>query len=265
MNEYSLAMSDAEIRRFLLMAELAQAKEASLWPAAGIVAGAVVADVGCGPAAVSVRMAQLVGSAGRVIGVDSDEAALAAARQVVEQAGVKNVELRLGRATDTGLAPGSVDVAVMRHVLAHNGPDERRIVDHLGELIRPGGSVYLVDTDGTAGRMLDGDPGLADLQDKYVLFHRGRGTDGQVGLRLGQLIARAGLQVIAHEGCYSIRAAPPGVRGPAWAARESMLAAGIITPEDITRWDEAFERMDRAEVRPTIFVPNFYAIGRKPR
>ena len=45
-----------------------------------------------------------------------------------------------------------------------------------------------------------------------------------VGLCLAQLLAHAGLEVIAHEGRYSILAAPPGVRPPAWAARESMLA-----------------------------------------
>ncbi len=265
MTEYALAISDAEIRRYLLMAERAQANEASLWQKAGICPDAVVADIGCGPAAVSVRMAQAVGPAGRVVGMDADAAALAAARRVVEQAGVANVELRLGRATDTGLEPGSVDVAVLRHVLGHNGPDEQRIVDHLGGLLRPGGSVYLVDVDWTAARLLGGDPGLADLDEKYLRFNKSRGNDGQAGLRLGRLLSGAGLQVIAHEGHYTISAASPGVRGPVWAARESMLAEGILSPEDITRWDQAFQRMDAAEVRPTVFAAGFFAIGVKPR
>lgn len=265
MSEYALAISDTEITRYLMMAGLARANEAALWQTAGIVPGAVVADVGCGPAAVSVAMAQVAAPGGRVVGVDGDEAALAAARQVVEQAGVDNVELRHGQAAGTGLAAESVDVAVMRHVLAHNGPDEQRIVDHLARLVRPGGCVYLVDVDGTAVRMLGADPGLADLQDKYVEFHRGRGTDGQVGLRLGQLLSRAGLDVVTHEGRYTIIPLPRGLRGPAWAARDSMIAAGVITLDDVARWGEAFERMDRTESRPTIFSPLFYAIGRKPR
>jgi hypothetical protein len=44
-----------------------------------------------------------------------------------------------------------------------------------------------------------------------------------------------------------------------------MLADGIATPQDITRWEAAFERMDTAEVRPTVFAPNFIGIGRKPQ
>ncbi len=263
--DYSLVLSQAEIRRYMMMAERAQASEAQLWEAAGIVPGAVVADVGCGPAAVSVQIAQVVGTSGRVIGVEPDPAVLAAARQLIDQADVNNVELRQGGASNSGLPPGSIDVAVMRHVLAHNQPDEQHIVDHLARLIRPGSCVYLVDVDGTAVRMLDADPDLEDLHEKYLQFHKARGNDLLVGLRLAELLTRAHLEVITHEGRYSIVAAPPGVRPPAWAARESMLADGIVTPEDITRWDAAFERMDNAEVRPTVFAPSFIGIGRKPQ
>jgi FkbM family methyltransferase len=265
LTEYALAMSDAEIRRYVMMAERSQASEAPLWGTAGIIPGAVVADVGCGPAAVSVCMARVVGPSGRVIAVEPDEAALAAARQLVERAGVDNVELRHASGLDSGLAPGSVDVAVMRHVLAHNGPDEQRIADHLAQLARPGGSVYVVDVDGTAVRTLDSDPDLADLHEKYLRFHKGRENDLLVGLRLDRLLTRAGLKVVAYEGRYSIFTAPPGFRPPPWAARESMLADGIAAPEDMARWDAALKRIDHAETRPTIFAPTFFAVGLKPQ
>jgi hypothetical protein len=210
-------------------------------------------------------MAQLVGPSGRVIAIEPDPAALAAAHRMLEQADIDNLEIRQGTATDPSVEPESVDVAVMRHVLGHNKADEQHMVDRVAELVHPGGSVYLVDVDGTAVRLLDADPALDDLHKKYVLFHQARGNDLLVGLRLAQLLARAGLDVIAHEGHYSILAAPPGVRPPAWAAHESMLADGIATPQDITRWEAAFERMDTAKVRPTVFAPNFIGIGRKPQ
>jgi FkbM family methyltransferase len=263
--DYSLAVSPAEIRRYTMMAERAEVSESLLWERAGIVPGAVVADVGCGPAAVSVRMARFVGPSGRVIGIEPDPAALAAAHRILEQAAIENLELRQGTATEPSLAPESVDVAVMRHVLAHNRADEQHIVDRLAELVHRGGCVYLVDVDGTAVRLLDADPALDDLHETYLQFHKARGNDLLVGLRLAQLLVRAGLDVIAHEGHYSILTAPPGVRPPSWAARESMLADGIAKPQDITRWEAAFERMDRAEVRPTVFAPNFIGIGRKPQ
>ena len=155
MTRYTLAISDAEVRRYMLMAERSRKTDGVHWQRAGIVRGAVVADVGCGPAATSVVLASMVGPTGRVIGVERDEQALIAGRSVIAAAGVTNVELRRADATGTGLAAGSVDVVVMRHVLAHNGPDEQLIVDHVAGLVRPGGHVFLVDVDGTAIRTLD--------------------------------------------------------------------------------------------------------------
>src|SRR5258708_4932721 len=119
MPDYSLAISDVEIQRHLFMAERARSSEAELWQQAGIVPGAIVADVGCGPAAVSVVMARLVEPGGRIIGIERDESSLAAARVLVAESGMTNVEVRQGTATDSGIPEGSIDVAVMRHVLAH--------------------------------------------------------------------------------------------------------------------------------------------------
>jgi FkbM family methyltransferase len=168
--DYSLALSDSEIRRYTLMAERARSSEVQLWETAGIVPGAVIADVGCGPAAMSVCMAKVVGPSGRVIGIEPDPAARSTARQLIAQTRLENVEIREGSAIDSALAQGSVDVAVMRHVLAHNQSAEQRMVDHLAQLVRPGGSVYLVDVDGTAVRILDAHPDIADLHEKYVHY-----------------------------------------------------------------------------------------------
>ena len=83
MSEYTLAISEPEIRRYQLMAATAQQSEADLWRQAGITPGATVGDIGCGPAAMSVLLARTDAPGGRVIGVERDDAALAAARQVV--------------------------------------------------------------------------------------------------------------------------------------------------------------------------------------
>jgi hypothetical protein len=117
----------------------------------------------------------------------------------------------------------------MRHVSAHNRADEQKMVDHLADLVRPGGSVYLVDVDCTAVRMLVAGPDNGDLNDKYIEFHRRRGNDLIVGLRLAQLLTRAGLKPIAFEGRYSIGSPPPGVRPRSWAARHAMIAEQVAT------------------------------------
>ncbi len=36
------------------------------------------------------------------------------------------------------------------------------------------------------------------------------------------------------------------------------------TPDDVERWAAAFDRVDRADERPTVFAPLFFAFGRRP-
>jgi SAM-dependent methyltransferase len=264
-SEYTLTLSEAEIRRYQMMAQQAAARESGQLSAAGVVAGAVVADIGCGPAAMSIELARLVGPSGQVIAVERDKQALAAAEVLIQQSGTRNVSLREATATATGLEPGSVDVVMLRHVLAHNGGQEPAIVSHLATLIRPGGSAYLVDGDLGGFRLLDIDPDLGDVITRYLEFHRWRGNDPAIGLRLAQLLEAAGLEVTSFQGVYNILPAPPQMRPPAWAARDAMLADGIVDAGVLHRWEAALARLDSAPVRPTIFAPQFTAIGRRER
>jgi hypothetical protein len=49
-----------------------------------------------------------------------------------------------------------------------------------------------------------------------------------------------------------------------WAARQQMLAAGVIDEADTARWQAVVERLDGSEIRATLFAPMFSAWGRKP-
>ena len=53
------------------------------------------------------------------------------------------------------------------------------------------------------------------------------------------------------------------MRPPAWAARNAMLADGIVDENVLRRWETALARLDSAPVRPIVFVPHFTAIGRR--
>jgi SAM-dependent methyltransferase len=267
MPEYALRPSDAEVQRYRIMAEHARKAEGELWGLAGIAPGATVGDIGCGPGGVLPALAEAVGPSGAVHALDGDAEAQARAAALIEAAGLTNTDVRTGRADDTGFDPASFDVVMMRHVLAHNGGREQAIVNHLAQLVRPGGVVYLVDSDGTAVRNRNADPDLADLSDKYAQLHARRGNDVQVGLRLDELLEGAGLDVVAYRAWYLILPLPPGLRPPAWAARQEIVSEGLATREDVARWDAAFDRLDAPDLpgrqRMTVFVPNFAALGRR--
>lgn len=258
--DYALRLDPREVARYRLMAEAARRSEAELWRLAGIAPGARVADVGCGPGALLPVLAAEVGPDGHVSGIDGDPAAVDAARAYA--AGVANVAVAEGRADRTGLPAGGFDVVMLRHVLAHNGGHEPEIVAHLASLLRPGGTLYLADTFAEGMASVPEIPVLTEINERYRAFHAARGNDLRPGPHLAGWLRDAGLEVLDFRGRYQIIPAPPGLRPPAWAARDAMLAAGIVTTADLDRWDQAIEDLDTAPTRPTLFMPLFTALGR---
>jgi SAM-dependent methyltransferase len=258
---YSLMLSEEERMRYRMMAKGAAENEAAEWSTAGILEGARVADVGCGPGAVLRLLSDLVGTEGSAIGIDADPAAVAMAIEEIK--GLDQADARVGSATDTGLDSSSYDVVMCRHVLAHNGGHEAEIVAHLASLTTPGGCVYLVDVDITAMRNTANDPDLQDLLERYHDFQRARGNDLSVGLRLGDLLIDTGLTIDRYACRAPVLQMPPGARPPSWAAREDMVAEGFATDDDVTRWERAFVRLDSVEKRPWFFPGSFVAIGRR--
>lgn len=265
---YALRLSDDERARYRMMAARARAEEGDLWALAGLVPGARVADVGCGPGALLVALAEVVGTTGHVVGVDADPAAVTAARAALAaarlgSAAVAPGEVHRGRADATGLRPGSVDTVVLRHVLAHNGGAEQRIVDHLATLVRPGGHVYLLDVDLTSGTVATAVPDAADLQDRYLQWHARQGNDPLIGRRLADLGRAAGLAVVEHRGWTVGGPVPRGMRGPAWAARDELVRSGLATAVDVARWDQAFVAGDAAVDRPEATLDVYAAVCRR--
>ena len=78
------------------------------------------------------------------------------------------------------------------------------------------------------------------------------------------MLAAAGLEVVLHRGDYNVVTAAVGMRPAAWAAHNAMLADGLVTADEVGRWEAALQRMDGHAERPTLFLPQFTAIGRRP-
>src|SRR5262245_1532374 len=90
---------------------------------AAIKPGDRVLDVACGTGVVTRLVANKVGSAGQVVGLDLNEGMLARARASVETAAV--IEWRLGSATDIPFADATFDCVLCQHGLQFI-PDQSR-------------------------------------------------------------------------------------------------------------------------------------------
>ena len=261
---YTLELSEPERMRYRMMAGLARENEADLWEYAGIIPGARVADVGCGPGAVLTEIAQIVGPEGTAVGVEPGQQAREAAREELDSHGFEHVEVRDGNGEETGLEPGDWDCVVMRHVLTHTGDAAPRIVAHLATLLAPGGHLYLVDVDLETSRSSPHDPQLDEQYARYADFHRSLGNDPRLGTQLGAMLRTAGLEVAEHRGVFQrIPAMLVADGGPLASAQDAMIAAGIISAEEAVAWRAARQRFAALPDAEAWFA-TFVAIGRKP-
>lgn len=260
--KYTLSLSDQELTRYREMADYARRHEADAWRRAGLIEGARVADIGCGPAVILCELARIIGPGGHIDGVERDPDARALATALLDREGIGNARIVDGLATSSGLEPGAYDVVMMRHVLVHNGGAEGRILAHLAELLRPGGHLYLVETDLSAVRRVPDDADLQDMERRWLEMLRGAGCDVAVGARLRHLIKDAGLDLTDADARFDVFSRT-GNRPPEWAARDAMIRAGLADEGDARRWEEALSRMDRDGRDPIVFVPMFRATGRR--
>lgn len=265
MSDYTLKLSDFERMRFRTMAAMALHKEVDLWEQAGIAEGARVVDLGCGPGAVLVELARLVGPDGRVVGVDQDAEARETAMAWAAEEGLDNVAVREGLATDTGLPPGEWDALMMRHVLLHNGPTIGEILAHVLALLKPGGHAVLNETDFECVRYeRDLEPDLRDLEDRYAAVLASQGNDLGIGPHLAAHVEDSGFEVIERRGRFDHFPMIPTVRPPSWAGRQAILEAGLCTEDDIARWDAALCRREAAGGGGFVLVPQFTVVARRP-
>ena len=120
-------------------------------PIPAAAAGATVVDLGCGTGRDAFLASRLVGSAGRVIGIDMTPQQLeVAARNIAEHrkvSGLDNVEFRLGSIEDLAASridSASVDVVISNCVLNLAG-DKARVLAEVFRTLKPGGELYFSD------------------------------------------------------------------------------------------------------------------------
>jgi len=165
--------------------------------------GKRVLELACGTGTMTRFLAEKVGADGHVVGLDSSEAQLSAAR--AHCAGMPNVEWVRADAADTDLPHGTFDVVYLRLLLMHV-PEPLRVLLHAQSLLREGGVVVCeeaaVDSTFT-------DPPVPEQRELHALANqmaRGRGCDFNVARRLSSLVLAAGftqLAASAHQPLYA--------------------------------------------------------------
>jgi ubiquinone/menaquinone biosynthesis C-methylase UbiE len=118
--------------------------------ALGIEPGDRVADLGAGSGYFTVRLAQAVGSGGKVHAVDVDAGMNDYLRKRLARERITNVDVILGRFDDPLLPDGGVDLVVVIDTYHHIG-DRPAYFRRLQRDLAPDGRVAVIDFDGRKG------------------------------------------------------------------------------------------------------------------
>jgi ubiquinone/menaquinone biosynthesis C-methylase UbiE len=231
---YVLGSDDSEIKRLDLQASWLEEPTRLLLRQAGIASGMRVLDLGTGLGHVAFALAELVGPAGQVVGIDNNERLLAAAS--ARARGRTQVRFAKGDVR-TWLSDEPFDAVVGRLILFHL-PNPAGVVRHHVTHLRPGGRFVGVDYDVGSCRAEPPAP-LFELTGRRVIAaFRSAGADPVIGTRLALILAEAGLvgtQSLGVQGYLG----PEDPRGPAMFAgvarslAAQMSAAGIATAAEL--------------------------------
>jgi ubiquinone/menaquinone biosynthesis C-methylase UbiE len=243
--DYVLGNSDAEIQRLDGQAAVLDRATRVLLRAAGIGSGMRVLDLGTGLGHVAASAAELVGSAGKVVGLDATAPLLAIARQRASapQLTFAEGDVRTYRHEEP------FDAVIGRLILCHVA-DPVAVVRHHAGALRSGGLMVALDFDAGSARAEPHVPVVFEALEWVSAALRSAGANPMIGTRLALHLAEAGLEDVQSFGVqgYFAPTDPRGVAMLSGVVRSlvpQMLKAGIATPEQLGL-DTFDERVARA-------------------
>ena len=205
-SRYILDGSDPDLRRLLSGAELGAENARTAFRRVGVQPGWNVIDCGCGPIGGLAVLAEMVGPAGRVVGVDVSPAAVQRARAVVTALELGNVEVVAGDLHDLDAAAlgGPFDLAFSRAFMMHQA-DPVRTLRRIADLLRPGG--WLVAQEPLHSPPPRSHPHLEAVAGHWDLVHEvlhQNGVPAGAVEDLPRSARQAGLEVTAMRGLFLV-------------------------------------------------------------
>lgn len=231
---YALGSSDHETARLDAQAASIDAATRLLLRATGIEPGMRVLDLGTGLGHVAMLVAELVGTSGAVVGIDTNDKLLEVAR--TRAAALPQVQFVRGDVC-TWRDARPFDAVVGRLILIHMR-DALAVLKHHLAALRPGGLWVALDFDLGTIRTEPQVPMVSEGMAWVDAAFRHAGVNPVFGTRLALCLAEAGLADVQTFG-IQIYLAPDDPRASALlcAAVRSMLPhiveAGIATPQQI--------------------------------
>lgn len=270
LSRYSLGSTDAEHRRLLQLASHEEDRVADACRRAGIGAGSIAVDLGCGPLGALAALANVVGADGVVVGVDASAAALTHARTLLAErfAQIRFVEADVNRVTARELGVDGADVAYSRLMLLHQADPAATLATAAG-LLRPDGAFIAHEASDLpmhAPAAEPAVPAMTRVWELVIAAARARGARTDFARRGRAYLEGSGFTIESHR-AYAVHYPPEvGLEIPRIALQslrpvieQHALAGG----EELARLDRELEEAKRDDVQWTSSPLMFEWIARR--
>jgi len=255
--EYILSTDQRELQRLAEQHEAWAEHGRALFRRAGLKAGQVVLDLGCGPGYTSFALAEVVGPRGEVHACDLSERFLVWLAAEAGRRGHQQVRTHLGPVEELALPSESVDAAYSRWLFCWLS-DPLPALQQVARVLRPGGVLALQDyLDWGALRLLPRSASFDRMTKACLRSFAEGGSHIDVAERIPELAAAAGLELVEFEPIARI--GRPG--SPVWKWHEGffrsylprLVERGAITAEDLEAWNRSWD--EHAANAGFVFAP----------
>jgi 2-polyprenyl-3-methyl-5-hydroxy-6-metoxy-1,4-benzoquinol methylase len=190
---YALARTPEEYERLRAQARVWEAATGRLLDRVGLVPGARCLDAGCGPGETMRLLAQRVGAAGQVLGIDVDRSLATLAEAGLHAAGHRQCAVRVHDLTrDEPIPEGPFDLVTARLLLFHL-PQRVAVLRRLWQSVAPGGCLILQDYDLTVTALVPSTTSVDDILRVLAETFTAMSCDVRAGTRLPALMREAGI------------------------------------------------------------------------
>jgi len=266
MSDYLLGTTDAELERLRFQHEVWGERTRAFLDRIGIVPGARVLDLGCGPGFVALELAERVGPRGEVVALDESPRWIAHVEGEIRRRGLANVRAVRSRIQDADLEPASFDVVFARWVLSFL-PAPGRVVARLATALRAGGAFAFQDYNHEGISLFPESAGFRAVVRATRAMYAAAGGDTWVAGRAGAIFREAGLETESTEA--NVICGGPGSPAFRWAGlffphfSDAMERKGLLSPDErlqfLAEWAERERDPDAMFFSPIVVD----AIGRK--